>query len=193
MLYFRSPYLSLPGRYAVISLLAASLSLFSAMANAQDSTEEAVTPVQPPVSITREQLMTVIASEIVLAPGIGLRHIRLGEELDAVRNRLGPPREIETEGLVRETTILTYTLDSGTNVLLSGDKWVESISVSGNSASLVRTVKGARFGMSSSLIQRIYREPSKARDDRLEYRHLGVTFYFDQDQLNRIRVYQKRA
>ena len=169
----------------LVSLVAASLS-----ASAQQASEESVNPGS---GITREQLMSVIANETVLAPGIGLRHIRLGESMREVRNRLGPPRKTVTDGLARKTTTLSYLLDSGTLVNLQGDDTVENISVSGNAAALVRTVKGARFCMNSSLIQRIYREPSRRRDDRLEYRHLGVTFFFKNDQVVRIWLYPKRG
>jgi hypothetical protein len=88
---------------------------------------------------------------------------------------------------------LLYELDGGTEVTLSGRKEVSLISVSGNSSALVRTVQGARFGMDRSLIQRIYRTPSKSRDNRLEYKHFGVTFFFDDTGLSRIDLYPRKA
>jgi len=161
-------------------------------AKAQDSDAENDKPPKQE-TITRDQLIAFIANEVLLAPGVGLRNIRLGEVLAVVRNRLGPPANVSKRGLFKRTNALLYELDGGTEVTLSGRKEVSLISVSGNSSALVRTVQGARFGMDRSLIQRIYRTPSKSRDNRLEYKHFGVTFFFDDTGLSRIDLYPRKA
>ena len=160
---------------------------------AQQTTEqEAVqNPAVPGVGMSREQMLTLIANEIVLAPGIGLRNVRLGEPLSDVRNRLGTPVEANTEGLINRRLFLVYALDSGTSIILSGDDVLERISVRGNSSALVRTSEGARFGMQSSLILQIYNEPSRVRDARFEYDQIGATFYFDDDRVIRIDLYPR--
>ena len=157
---------------------------------AQDSSEDAAA--QPPeTNATRDQLSALIANEVLLAPGVGLRNIRIGEPLVEVQDRLGPPIRIRETGVLRKTYILYYELDGGTTVVISGKKQVEKILVSGTSAALVRTVQGARFGMDRNIIQRIYRNPTKNKKDRLEYRNRGVTFYFADSGVDRISIYAR--
>jgi len=145
------------------------------------------------ISIGREQLMALIANEVLLAPGVGLRNIRLGEVLATVQNRLGPPINISEKGVFKKTSALLYQLDGGTKVVLSGRTQISQISVTGTSAALVRTVQGARFGMDPRIIQRIYRTPSKAKRNRLEYKHLGITFYFGEKGVNRMDLYPSKT
>lgn len=157
---------------------------------AQDQSEDGTK--QPPENnVTRDQLSAMIANEVLLAPGVGLRNIRIGEPLVEVQDRLGPPVRIRETGVIRKTYILYYELDGGTRVVISGKKQVENILVSGTSAALVRTVQGARFGMDRSIIQRIYRNPTKSRKDRLEYRNRGVTFFFADSGVDRISLYAR--
>ena len=155
---------------------------------AQESTDRTTTQA-PENNVTRDQLIALIANEVLLAPGIGLRNIRIGEPLDEVRNRLGPPVRIARSGIFKNTYTIFYQIDGGTSVALSGKKRVERITVRGTSAALVRTVQGARFGMNRTLIQRIYRNPTKSRKDRLEYRNRGVTFHFADNEVDRISIY----
>ncbi|MBX2867110.1 MAG: hypothetical protein KTR18_00435 [Acidiferrobacterales bacterium] len=143
--------------------------------------------------MTRDQLLSLIANEIVLAPGIGLRNVRLGESMTAVKDRLGTATSVTTSGLTGKITNLVYRLGSETSIVLSGQEVLERISVKGNSSALVRTSEGARFGMQSRLIRRIYNEPSKSRKSRLEYRQLGATFYLESDRVNRIDLYPRRG
>ncbi len=160
---------------------------------AQQTTEQdgLQTPTAPSVGISRDQLLALIANEIVLAPGIGLRNVRLGERLADVRNRLGDPVEATTEGFINRRLNLVYALDAGTTIVLSGDEVLERISVTGNSSALIRTSEGARFGMQSGLIMQIYNEPSRVRDSLLEYEQIGATFFFDDDQVSRIDLYPR--
>lgn len=159
---------------------------------AQDSAEDA--PKQASGNnVSRDQLTAMIASEVLLAPGVGLRNIRIGEPLVEVQDRLGPPIRIRESGVLRKTYILYYELDGGTSVVISGKKLVEQILVSGTSAALVRTVQGARFGMDRSIIQRIYRNPTKSKKDRLEYRNRGVTFFFADSGVDRISIYAREG
>ena len=173
-----------PNVIRLIARLFLIVALGFGSALAQDSGDPSVqqeegaagpTPGQP---ITREDLLSLIANEIVLAPGVGLRNVRLGESLASVQSRLGPPASVSRSGVLPRLTNLTYILDGGTVVVLAGREVIERISVRGNAAALVRTVQGARFGMDPNLIQRIYREPTRVRDNRLEYRDRGITFYF---------------
>lgn len=164
--------------------------LWLSLAHAQEELNSVTT--QPSASnVTKDQLIALIANEVLIAPGIGLRNIRIGEPLDEVQDRLGPPTKITSSGILSKTYTLFYQLDGGTAVALIGRKRVEQIAVSGTSAALVRTVQGARFGMNRNLIQRIYRNPTKSRDDRLEYRNRGVTFYFADNSVSRISVYAR--
>lgn len=158
-----------------------SLGLASSIAAAQETpvTEPDTPQQQSRAPLTRENLMALIANEVVLAPGLGLRNIQLGEALGSVQNRLGPPASISRSGLVPRFTNLTYVLDGGTVVVLVGRSVVERIIVRGTAAGLIRTVQGARFGMDPNLIQRIYRNPTQVRGNRIEYRDRGITFYFD--------------
>ncbi|MGI9316619.1 MAG: hypothetical protein ACR2QW_04735, partial [bacterium] len=84
---------------------------------AQETLDSAATPA-PDSNVTRDQLIALIANEVLLAPGIGLRNIRLGEPLEEVQNRLGPPTRILKNGVFRPTYTLTYQLDGGTLVAL---------------------------------------------------------------------------
>ena len=167
------------------------LNLNSALAQQSTEQEAAQNPVLPNVGMSREQMLALIANETVLAPGIGLRNVRLGESLSDVRNRLGAPVEETTEGLINRRLNLVYALDSGTVIVLSGENILDRISVRGNSSALVRTSEGARFGMQSRLILQIYNEPSKVRDSRLEFDQIGATFYFDEDRVIRIDLYPR--
>jgi len=108
-----------------------------------------------------------------------------------VRDRLGVPVEATTEGFINRRLNLVYSLDAGTNIVLSGDEILERISVTGNASALVRTSEGARFGMQSSLILQIYNQPSRTRDSRLEFEQIGATFYFDDDRVIRIDLYPR--
>jgi hypothetical protein len=148
----------------------------------------------PPANgqISRDQVLAIMANEVVLAPGVGLRNLRLGEPLEQVENRLGPPRRIERSGLLRNIIGLVYILDSGTEIAVIGRDVVERINVLGNSSQLVRTTQGARFGMEPQLIMRIYREPSKSRENRMEYSHLGINFHFQEGGVARIDLYPRK-
>ena len=139
----------------------------------------------------RDQVLAIMANEVVLAPGVGLRNLRLGEPLEQVQNRLGPPKRIERSGLLRNILGLVYTLDSGTEIAVVGRDVVERINVLGNSSQLVRTAQGARFGMAPGLILRIYREPSRSKDNRLEYGHLGINFHFQEGGVARMDLYPR--
>ncbi len=147
---------------------------------------------EPEQPSSQDQIMSLIVNEMVLAPGVGLRNIRLGENLEFVAHRLGPPFTINTKGVVRPVTSLVYQIDGGTSVVLSGRGVVERIAVRGNQTALVRTAQGARFGMLPATIQRIYRVQPKVRKNRLEYRQLGVTFRFSNAGLSQIDVYPRR-
>ena len=138
---------------------------------------------------TLEQLLSLMVNEIVMAPGVGLQSVKLGEDLESVKNRLGPPTRIATKGVLRRSTVLGYQIDGDTTLLLIGKKVVERIAVSGNQTALVRTVQGARFGMAPKTIQKIYRGPSKTRKNRLEFKQLGVTFTFISGQVRQIDIY----
>lgn len=173
-------------------LLILSSCLWFSLAYAQEELNSVTT--RPPESnVTKDQLISLIANEVLIAPGIGLRNIRIGEPLDEVKDRLGSPIKIASSGILSKTYTLYYQLDGGTVVALVGRKRVEQIAVSGTSAALVRTVQGARFGMNRNLIQRIYRNPTKSKDDRLEYRNRGVTFYFADNGVSRILVYARKS
>ena len=141
--------------------------------------------------VGRDQVLAIMASEVVLAPGVGLRNLRLGEPLADVQNRLGPPKRIERSGLLRNIIGLVYTLDSGTEIAVIGRDVVERINVLGNSSQLVRTAQGARFGMQPNLILRIYREPSRTKDNRMEYEHLGINFHFQEGKVARMDLYPR--
>ncbi len=149
-------------------------------------------PANPPMKLGREEVVAIISSEVQLAPGIGLRNLRLGEPLQQVLDRLGPPSRIEKTGLFKHWSTLHYTLDSGAELAVIGRKSVERIQVRGNSSQLVRTVQGARFGMEPPLIRRIYREPSRTRSDRMEYTHLGIDFEFESDRVAQIELYPRK-
>ena len=142
--------------------------------------------------ISREQVLAIMSREVVLAPGIGLRNIRLGEPMEQVKNRLGPPAQVDRSGILSNIITLTYLLDAGTVVAVSGRDFVEKITVRGNSAGLVRTAQGARFGMEPRLILRIYREPSRSRGNRLEYAHRGITFEFKEGGVALMDLYPRK-
>ncbi len=142
--------------------------------------------------VSREQVLAIMAREVVLAPGVGLRNIRLGEPVEQVRNRLGPPTREERSGILSNIITLTYVLDSGTVVAVSGRDFVEKITVRGSSAGLVRTAQGARFGMEPNIILRIYREPSRSRRGRLEYSQRGITFLFEDGGVAQMDLYPRK-
>lgn len=188
-------------RFAIVLLLSWSVSSHSQETQQTQQTQQTKQTKKtqdsaaPDGNVTRSQIIALIANEVILAPGVGLRNIRLGEPLEEVENRLGPPAKILRKGILRTTYTLIYQLDSGTEVALVGRSQVERIVVSGNSAALVRTAQGARFGMDRSLIQRIYKSPTKSKKDRLEYKNLGATFYFAKtgnSGVTRIDLYPRR-
>lgn len=165
-------------------------------ASAQDAPATSI-PVAPAAEaddglVSRDQVLAIMAQEVVLAPGIGLRNIRLGEPMDQVRNRLGPPTGESRSGLISNIITLTYVLDSGAAVALSGRGVVEKITVRGNSSALVRTAQGARFGMQPRQIVRIYREPSRARGERIEYTHRGISFLFEEGGVAEMDIYPRK-
>ena len=106
-----------------------------------------------------------------------------------VLTRLGTPLKMEKSSIFNTTHILNYKLDSGVILKIASRETVQEIVVSGKRTALLRTTKGARFGMSKAVIQGIYRAPTKQRKNRLEYKHQGITFIFDKDQLVIIEVY----
>ena len=179
-----------------------ALGLFAGLSHAQDSDEaespategatESQNPEDPDSPSPRDQIMALITNEVVIAPGVGLRNVRLGMPLTELSRRLGPAEEGVRVGFLRRRAVLRYRLDTDLEILVEGRRVVERMAIAGGPASLVRTVQGARFGMKRSTIQRIYRNPSKSRRSYLRYRHLGVDFIFADDQVTRIEVYPRR-
>jgi hypothetical protein len=181
--------------FAVVLSLSWSVAGHTQETQETQQTQDSADTAAPDGNVSQNQIIALIANEVILAPGIGLRNIRLGEPLEEVENRLGPPAKILKKGILRTIYTLIYQLDSGTEVALVGRSQVERIVVNGNSAALVRTAQGARFGMNRSLIQRIYKSPTKSKKDRLEYRNLGATFYFagsGNSGVTRIDLYPRR-
>lgn len=186
--------------FVLFCMLLNGLAIAQSTEQSTEATDEAKQTPNAQGPVTRDQLLALIANEIVLAPGIGLKNIRLGESLGSIQARLGPPASVAQSGILPRFTNLTYLLDGGTVVVLAGREVVERIMVKGNAAALIRTTQGARFGMDPTLIQRIYRGPTKIRGNRIEYANRGVTFYFGEqgggqglsDGVSRIEIYPRQ-
>ena len=153
---------------------------------------ESTTPPDPntPVEdLTEEQLMYYLINEKEVAAGIGFINGQLGDPMSYILEIWGDPEEQRKTGILGSVEIL-YLPDPNTAVVFTGQEAVESISIKGDAASLLRTRRGARFGMPPLSIVRLY--PHQKREtvnNRFEFPELGIDFHFIDNKVDKIVVY----
>ena len=139
--------------------------------------------------LSKDEIISHLASELVLAAGVGFREIQLGDSMQWVLERWGEPLSVRKAGVLGKDTEILYATDENTAVVFTGRDRIRTISIKGNRASALRTRKGARFGMNARILTHIYSTPSGRKRDQLEYPQRGVNFFLVNDQLDRIVVY----
>ena len=91
-------------------------------------------------------------------------------------------------------TELMYQPDPDTLVVFSGKETIDTISIKGNSASLLRTSRGARLGFKPLNIFRIYtRFEHNTKSNRIEYEQLGISFFVVNDKVDKIVIYPAKS
>lgn len=141
--------------------------------------------------LTQEQLLFYLANEKVVAAGTGFLSGQIDDPMSSILTTWGEPLERRKTGFLGRTEFL-YQPDPNTLVVFTGKERVISISVKGNSASLLRTRLGARFGSTPLNIIRMYSSnQSKTKNDRLEFKQLGINFHFVDNKVEKIVVYPR--
>lgn len=139
-------------------------------------------------SLTPEQILWYLANEKVLAAGIGFVNAQLGDALSAVISIWGEPVALETS--ILGNVKVSYRPDPDTLVVFEGREAVKNISVKGQFASLLRTQRGARFGMLSADVLALYLgSEARVTRSRIKISSLGVSFYLVDNRVAEIVVY----
>jgi hypothetical protein len=143
--------------------------------------------------ITREDIINYIADEKVVAPGVGFINGQLGDSMTYILEVWGEPASSRKTGILGSVEFL-YRPDPNTMVVFTGKDEVKSISIKGNSASLLRTRRGARFGFTPINVARIYsRYEHKTVRERMEYPDLGISFYVDRkNRVDTMVIFESR-
>lgn len=181
--------------------MGAALSLFRAIfialamgtiAFAQDDQQATQTPgIDKPLSA--EDLMALMANEKVVIAGVGFFDGQLGDPLTYILEVWGEPVDARKNAVLGSTELL-YQPDPDTLVVFTGTDNVESISIKGTPASLLRTRRGARFGFSALQVLKMYsRFESETVSNRLNFKSIGLEFSFVNDQVDKIVVYPKES
>jgi hypothetical protein len=139
--------------------------------------------------LTPEQLILYLANEKVVAPGLGFINGQLGDPMSYLLETWGEPLSTRSTGILGNTELM-YQPDPDTLVVFSGKKTIDTISIKGNSASLMRTSRGARFGFKPQNIFQIYnRFEYKTKSNRIEYEQLGISFFVVDQKVDKIVIY----
>ena len=126
----------------------------------------------------------------IIREGKGLKAVTLGMPFAAVLKKLGNPAQRKGYTLLNRTRAWVYRLDPNTQLQVTGQNTVSTISLRGTSKSAYTTAAGARFGMPAFQIRMFYStDPVQASTGILDYPFRGVRFIFHNGNLNEITVY----
>jgi hypothetical protein len=143
--------------------------------------------------LTPEQLILYLANEKVVAPGLGFINGQLGDPMSYLLETWGEPLSTRSTGILGNTELM-YQPDPDTLVVFSGKKTIDTISIKGNSASLIRTSRGARLGLKPLSIFQIYnRFEYKTKNNRIEFEQLGISFFVVKDKVDKIVIYPAKS
>ena len=172
----------------IFRLLAFALFLISSSALfAQDSTQNA----QGQQGLSKQELLSLLSNEKVVIAGVGFFDGQLGDPLTYILEVWGEPIDARKNAVLGSTELL-YQPDPETLVVFTGIESVESISIRGTPASLLRTRRGARFGFTPLQILRMYsRFNSETVNNRLNFTAIGLEFSFVENKVDKIVIYPK--
>jgi len=91
--------------------------------------------------LTGKEIINYIANEKVVAPGVGFINGQLGDSMTYILEVWGEPVDSRKTGILGSVEFL-YRPDPNTMVVFTGKDEVNSISIKGNSASLLSTRRG---------------------------------------------------
>ncbi len=139
--------------------------------------------------LSEEQLLFYLANEKVAAAGVGFINGQLDDPMAEIIKIWGEPVQQRKTGLGGSIEFL-YQPDPNTLVVFTGQEVVKTISIKGNSASILRTRRGARFGFTPINILRVYaHNEHKTKNNRIDFKSLGISFYFKNNKVDEIVVY----
>ncbi len=139
--------------------------------------------------LSPEEIIAYLASEKVVAPGIGFINGQIGDPMNYLLDTWGEPLDQRKTGVLGSIEFL-YQPDPATLVVFTGKDTIKTISIKGNSASLLRTRRGARFGYTPSNIFSIYsRFERRIERNRIEYKKLGISFFAVNKRINKIVIF----
>ncbi len=137
-----------------------------------------------------KKLLAILANRHILIEGEGFHNIKLGDSMANIIKLWGNPLSIERTGLLNTNVSMVYKTDAITYVVFEGSNNLKRITALGDLGSRVHTRLGAHFGMKVKDIARLYKKyESIVRRGRVEFTDLSTRFWFTNDRLSKITVY----
>lgn len=148
---------------------------------AQTRSDQPVTP--------SDLVLYYLQQDMFLRPGSGFQRVHLGQTFEQAAKAWGNPEKANRQRS-NGNKIWVYEAGDGTVLTLTGKQTINSISVVGASNSLYQSAQGARFGMTSGEVARLYpgRRP-RNKVELLSYPRLGISFRFVNGGLGMMRVF----
>ena len=131
-------------------------------------------------SPSEQLLRRYLAQDIFLQPGIGLKRVKIGDNLNAILKTWDNLKAVRELGGDIPQQQLTYQAESNTRIIISGTTTVLKIAVVGGPGSSYRTQRGAHFGMPLHQVALLYRGLGQqaSSTDTLSYPSQGIYFGF---------------
>lgn len=172
---------------SVLLSLALSSTFLAPTSLAQSETS--ATPAPPPTGL----VLRYLQQDVFVTPGTGFRRVRIGDTFKKVAKIWGQPKQTRRNPLTG-TRKWKYEAGDKTILIVAGKTTVDEISVIGSTNSAYQSTQGARFGMTTGEVMRLYpgrRPPGKLK--RLAYPRQGIAFAFESGKLAAMQVFPPRA
>jgi len=161
-----------------LKTLVFAIALMPAMVSAQQTSP-----------FTTESILRYLEQDYNIKPGRGFKNVQLGYTFAAVNKIWGKPKSVEQFPLFGLNKKWRYSAGE-TQIILVGNKQVESIEVIGDFTSPFQTTEGVRFGMSPQQIISVYGRPNRAKGlTYFNYDRRGVEFAMENGVLRALRVF----
>ena len=136
-------------------------------------------------SPSEQLLRRYLAQDIFLQPGIGLKRVKIGDNLSAILKTWDNLIAVRELGGDIPQQQLTYQAESNTRIIISGTTTVLKIAVAGGPGASYRTQRGAHFGMPLHQVRMLYRDLNEQADSTgtLGYPSQGIYFGFKSGRL----------
>lgn len=140
-----------------------------------------------------EAIIQHMERDVFVEPGLGLKRVHIGQSFRQVAKTWGLPNDNRRGGIFGGREWL-YLAEDGTQILVAGKKFVESMTLFGAANSPYQTLEGARFGMAPYQVVALYGASTDyGSAERQEYPSWGVSFEFSNGALSSIEVYRAKS